>query len=38
MEVDGQSEGKRLVEVKVAGIPQNGSGLDPHLKGGRHSP
>jgi hypothetical protein len=26
MEVDGQSEGKRLVEVKMAGIQRNGSG------------
>jgi hypothetical protein len=26
MEVDGQSEGKRLIEVKVAGIQRNGSG------------
>jgi hypothetical protein len=26
MEVDGQNEGKRLVEVKMAGIPRNGSG------------
>jgi hypothetical protein len=27
MEVDGQSEGKRLVEVKMAGIQRNDSGL-----------
>lgn len=26
MEVEGQSEGKRLVEVKVAGVQRNGSG------------
>jgi len=26
MEVEGQGEGKRLVEVKVAGIQRNGSG------------
>jgi hypothetical protein len=26
MEVDGQSEGKRLVEVKMAGIQRDGSG------------
>jgi hypothetical protein len=26
MEVEGQSEGKRLVEVKMAGIQRNGSG------------
>jgi hypothetical protein len=26
MEVDGQSESKRLVEVKMAGIQRNGSG------------
>jgi hypothetical protein len=26
MEVDGQNEGKRLVEVKMAGIQRNGSG------------
>ena len=26
MEVDGQSESKRLVEVKIAGIQRNGSG------------
>jgi hypothetical protein len=26
MEVDGQSEGKRLVEVKIAGVQRNGSG------------
>jgi hypothetical protein len=26
MEVDGQSESKRLVEVKMAGIERNGSG------------
>jgi transposase-like protein len=28
MEVDGQSESKRLVEVKVAGIQGNGSGAE----------
>jgi hypothetical protein len=27
MEVDGQSEGKRLVEMKMAGIQRNDSGL-----------
>jgi hypothetical protein len=27
MEVEGQSEGKRLVEVKMAGIQRNDSGL-----------
>jgi len=27
MEVEGQSEGKRLVEVKMAGIQRNGNGL-----------
>jgi hypothetical protein len=26
MEVDGQSESKRLVEVKMAGVQRNGSG------------
>jgi hypothetical protein len=26
MEVEGQSEGKRLVEVKIAGIQRKGSG------------
>ena len=28
MEVDGQSESKRLVEVKMAGIQRNGSGAE----------
>ena len=28
MEVDGQSENKRLVEVKMAGIQRNGSGAE----------
>ncbi len=27
MEVDGQSESKRLIEVKMAGIERNDSGL-----------
>ena len=40
MEVDGQSENKRLVEVKMAGIQRNGSGpgtcsLEVVLVGGR---
>jgi len=40
MEVEGQSEGKRLVEVKVAGIQRNGNGpgacsLAVVLAGGR---
>ena len=40
MEVEGQSEGKRLVEVKMAGIQRNGSGagtctLDVVLAEGR---
>ena len=38
MEVDGQSKGKRLVEVKMAGLKRNGSGacsLEVVLAGGR---
>ena len=40
MEVEGQSEGKRLVEVKMAGIQRHGSGpgtcsLEVVLAGGR---
>jgi hypothetical protein len=40
MEVEGQSEAKRLVEVKLAGIQRNGSGagtcsLEVVLAGGR---
>ena len=40
MEAQGQSEAKRLVEVKLAGIPRNGSGagtctLDVVLAEGR---
>jgi hypothetical protein len=40
MEVEGQSKGKRLVEVKMAGLQRNGSGagtcsLEVVLAGGR---